>query len=91
MQNARSSKFKRHSKKAPNVENMTEAQQLLEELNNHIAQLEEYQDGQDRTDEGDGKLILDNACHPSNVPSSKSKTIQLNRPTITLTANNNEC
>lgn len=58
--------FKLHPKKAPKVANAVNAQQVMAEINDQIAKLEDAQDEQIQTDEDDGTLILYSSCHSSN-------------------------
>lgn len=72
--------------------NSAAAHELITELNDQIAHLQEAQEDHTHTREDvDGILILDSALHPSNIPSSNSVTFPLSFPTITLTANNSKC
>lgn len=83
--------FKRPYKKQ-NVENSTETRQLITELNNQIADLEESQEINNQYgNDDDGKYILDSACHTSNVPQTNAELIPLTTPMKTLTANNTPC
>lgn len=77
-------------KPTKNVASAASANELIAELNDQIAQLED-QEREAQNSEDDGKLILDSACHPSNVPYSDSPLVPLSSPTTTLTANNSTC
>lgn len=84
--------YKRQTKKTTTVANAASANELIAELNEQIANLEEAQaDHHHASDDEDDMLILGSTCHPSNVPDSNSPTVPLSPPTTTLNANNSVC
>lgn len=83
--------FTRQHKKGNNLANSTEAHELIAELNEQIAELEEAQERKNKDRDDEGTFILGSACHLSNFPHSDSPMNPLLYPTTKLTANNSAC